>query len=214
MTTPQTLGWKPSYDDRSRNYPLRAVLPSVTPVSKTWSCNYWLNQQNEGACVGFAWAHELGASPKPQQVDEPTARSIYLRAQQVDEWPGENYSGTSVLAGAKTCLEMNRLKTYRWGFSLNDLVLALSYRGPVVLGINWYESMFSPDPTTGIVQVSGDIAGGHAILARGVAVSRKYIRLRNSWGQDWGKGGDCLVKWSDMERLIGEGAEMCMATDA
>jgi hypothetical protein len=61
-----------------------------------------LDQGKEGACVGFAWSHELAAYPVRVEVDDEFARSkIYAEAQKIDEWPGEAYHGTSVLAGAK-----------------------------------------------------------------------------------------------------------------
>src|SRR5436189_70085 len=73
---------------------------------------------------------------------------------------------------------------YRWAFSLDDVLHAVSQVGPVVIGCNWYEGMMEPD-STGIVHPTGDVVGGHCVLVRGVAVKREWVRFRNSWG-DWG----------------------------
>ena len=157
------------FDARSRAYPIRAVVGEKTPRSYTWACDAYNDQGTEGACVGFAWSHELAARPVVGWTSEADALSIYRRARQLDGWPGEDYDGTSVLAGAKAAKERGRLVSYRWGFSLDDLILAVGYTGPAVLGVNWYEGMFDTD-SSGYVRATGSVAGGHAILCRGVSV--------------------------------------------
>jgi len=174
-----------------------------------------LNQGVEGACVGHGWGNDLACYPVPVPgVNNAFARDrIYKPAQYIDEWPGEDYDGTSVLAGAKVVKnQLGLINGYSWCFSLNDVLLALGYRGPVVLGVNWYENMFDTD-SNGFIHVSGDAAGGHCILARGVNIKNKTVLLRNSWGPDWGiNGGDCLMAWSDLERLLSEDGEGCVPT--
>jgi hypothetical protein len=54
-----------SFDERSRNFPaVRSTDPLATfPLrSFSWSCNAWLDQGQQGSCVGHAWAHELSFS--------------------------------------------------------------------------------------------------------------------------------------------------------
>ncbi len=103
------------------------------------------------------------------------ALAIYKRAQQLDIWPGENYSGTSVLGGAKAVKELKNnvgesyISEYRWAFGIEDLIRALAYQGPVVLGLNWYAGMFNSD-TAGWLRVTGALVGGHCLLALGVIV--------------------------------------------
>ena len=142
--------------------------------------------------------------PNPDQY----AFNLYRYCQTVDEWPGEAYSGTSVLAGAKVLQARGYLKEYRWAFGLDDLVLAVGYRGPAVLGIPWYESMYSAP--NGRVAVSGRQVGGHCILARGVNVREQWVLLRNSWGTRWGVGGDARISFDDLDRLLKEGGEACI----
>jgi Papain family cysteine protease len=197
------------FDERSRAYPIRALVPK-TLRSYTWSVGAFLDQGQEGACVGFAWAHELAARPKINPVSEDLARNrIYKRAQTIDEWPGEQYEGTSVIAGAKIVQkELAGMLEYRWGFGLQDLRLGVGHEGPAVLGVNWYEGMFNTLPD-GFVQVAGGVAGGHAILCYSVNNKEKYFRLHNSWGPDWGQKGTCKVRFQDMERLLDEQGEAC-----
>lgn len=198
------------FDEKSRAFPIRTLLPAKTPRSYTWRGYRVLDQGREGACVGFGWAHELLARPVViQGVTEQTALDIYHRAQQLDEYPGENYSGTSVLAGAKTVSEKHYLDEFRWGFSLNDLILTLGYHGPVVLGLNWYTGMMNTD-ADGRIHVTGQIEGGHCVLADSVRVAARTISGPNSWGYDWGLSGRWTISFDDMERLLGEQGEQCI----
>lgn len=199
------------FDERSRNFPIRQLIDAAAqPRSYTWSCSILLDQGQEGACAGFSVTHEAAARPVTvKNLTETDARQIYKRAQQLDEWPGENYEGTSVLAAIKSAKERGWYGEYRWAFGINDLILALGYKGPAVLGINWYEGMLDPD-NSGHIHATGELVGGHAILANGVNVAKKYVRLHNSWGPSWGLNGECLISIADLDRLLHEEGEACI----
>jgi hypothetical protein len=210
----------PQFDERSRDYPIRALVPEEKPLrSRGWSCPIWLDQGQEGACVGFSWSHELAATPvKVEGVDDEFARGIYKDAQKVDEWPGEDYSGTSVLAGAKTVSTRGYMGEYRWAFGVDDALRALGYQGPVVVGIPWYASMFEPRPS-GLLEVTPGGGGGHAILVRGVSLKSNLpgeegpmpvVRLRNSWGKSWGVNGDCYIRVEDFDALLQAEGDCCV----
>lgn len=199
----------PHFDERSRNYPVRALVGATKPVAKVWPCTTWLNQGQEGACVGYSWAHELAAEPHPVKVRDQTAKTLYRAAQKLDEFPGEDYEGSSVLGGAKAVKGYALLTEYRWAFGLNDLVLAVGYQGPAVLGVNWYSRMFDTD-SHGFVKVGGTLAGGHAILCLGVLPKDEYFVLHNSWGREWGQNGEARISFKDMNRLLREQGEACL----
>lgn len=200
------------FDEASKQWPIRTLLDTEYPRSYTWRCLQCLDQGHEGACVGFGWTHEALAYPKsiPNLTNEH-ARAFYKRAQQLDNWPGEEpqYSGTSVLAGAKTALELGYIKEYRWAFGLNDLLVAVSRHGPAVLGVNWYEGMYDTD-SKGMLHVTGEQVGGHCILAVGVSIKYKTVTLHNSWGPEWGVNGKAKLSWDDMARLLAEDGEACI----
>jgi C1A family cysteine protease len=67
---------------------------------------------------------------------------------------------------------------------------------PVIIGITVYES-FESDPVTatGIVPMPGNenIVGGHCMLCWGYGQKSGYFSVRNSWGADWGDGGNCYL---------------------
>jgi hypothetical protein len=208
----------PQFDERSRNFPIREVLEQPVYRSFRWDVDVWLDQGWDGACVGFAWTHELIAIPVAvRNLNAKFAKeTVYWEAQKIDPWPGGSYpgadpfyEGTSVLAGVKVCQQLGYFGEYRWAFSLDDLRLTLGNYGPVVLGLNWYTGMFDPDPA-GFVLPTGRIEGGHAILATEVNEEEGWIRLHNSWGDRWGLRGDCKIAFASLDRLLREQGEACV----
>lgn len=199
------------FDERSKQYPIRVLLPVDKPRrSYTWRCGIVLDQGYEGACTGFSVTHEAAARPKVVTgLTNEIARKVYKRAQQIDEWPGEDYEGSSVLAAMKAGKEMGWYSEYRWAFSEVDLALAVGYKGPAVLGINWYEGMCYPDKD-GIIRPTGELLGGHAILCNGYNVKKGMYRLHNSWGWDWGINGACFISKEDLAMLLSEQGEACI----
>lgn len=201
------------FDEASREFSIRKRLVPDAPLrSFIWDASVWLDQGQEGACVGFSFGGKLSADPIDfPNITDDSAREIYNKAKTLDSIPGEDYSGTSVLAGAKAVKKLypEIAKGYRWAFSLEDVIRTLGYVGPVVLGINWYQGMFEPN-REGIIYTDGPIMGGHAIMARGVDVDNKLIRLRNSWGKNWGVQGDCFISFDSLDMLLRERGEACI----
>ena len=200
------------FDERSRDYPIRTLDGlGIKPFrSYTWDCPAWLDQGREGACVGFSTTHKLLARHRMIKAgDAGTAMALYNRAKVLDEWAGEAYDGTSILAGMKAAQEAGFIKAYRWAFSLDEALLAIGYNGGGVLGCNWYEGMFEPDEQ-GFIHPTGRVAGGHAIFVRGINLKKQYVILRNSWGRNWGKDGDCYLSISDFARLLKEDGEFAI----
>lgn len=220
-STDPRLGRLVQFDERSRNYPLRTMLTDEMPVrSMTWRCDPRLDQGSEGACVGFAWSHELAAYPVVVDTDDAFARSVYRAAQKLDPWPGEDYEGTSVLAGAKAVQDLGHMDEYRWAFGIDDVLRAIGYHGPVVVGVQWQAGMREPRPS-GLLEVdqSGGFVGGHAILLRGLTLKSRLpgeprgvpvVRFRNSWGADWGSNGDCFMHVENLAWLLDQQGECCI----
>lgn len=236
------LGRIANLDDRNRNYPVRAILGAndTMPRAKRWYSKIRLDQGikldvpnwNPSACTGMSRTYDLAASPNPLRLpgvgksrvgaymDEKFAFSLYKLAQTLDEWPGELYEGSSVLGALKAAQAMGFVGEYRWAFGIDDVVLALSYVGPVVVGTDWLNSMFDPKPS-GLMEVDANsgVAGGHAYMWDQVILSKatmqnylgkgEHIREQDillageqSWGESWGRKGRYLVWASDMEALL------------
>lgn len=225
MDNIRKLDWKGRYDPRSKNYRAVAGIEDKPLRSRHWHCDVFLDQGREGACVGFGWSDELAATPKVVAVDNDFALALYHRAQQLDEYPGEDYSGTSVLAGAKAVMEHVNSKgqqligEYRWCFGAEDALRAVGYHGPVVLGITWYDNMYTPDMNN-YIHASGNVVGGHCILMVGCTLVVKdaslpatmdninrdasFVVLHNSWGQDWGIDSEAKLSVTDLFALLDE----------
>jgi hypothetical protein len=201
----------PEFDPKSLAFPIRTLVANKTRRSYTWSVPVMLDQGNEGACVGFGWAHELAARPAPvPNITNQTGFTIYHRAQQLDEWAGEDYEGSSVLGGAKAVTEMGYIHEYRWALgpgaeaAENDLALAVGYKGPAVMGTYWYNDMFNPD-ADGYLRPTGGIAGGHCYLVHGYNLKRGY-KVWNSWGT----GFYGYITPADMITLLANDGEACI----
>lgn len=211
------LGRLPSFDDRSRKYGISPLLDEagLTEMrSWYWHVPYTLDQGNTSACVGFSWTHEGMAGPvRVPNLDNAYGQSVYEDAKKADEWEGEDYEGTSVLAGAKVMQERGFFMEYRWAFNTDEALRALAYHGPLVIGINWRESMFDPDDAY-YLDTSGDVAGGHAILIWGVQLDSKknpdYVLAHNSWGPYWGRYGNVKIRVEDFDGLLQDDGEACI----
>lgn len=215
ITSDPRLGRRYQEDSRNKNFPICAMLPRKAyevPRNKIWRCQQYLNQGIEGSCVGHGFAHELIARPFPiQKITHASAVRIYKEAQKLDDWPGESYEGTSVLAGVKALQQLypGTIESYRWAFDINDIVATLGYHGPIVIGVNWYQGFYSPD-VDGIIHATGDVVGGHCLLMRGVDVKKSLFLLHNSWGHHWGKSGTCFISFDDLQTLIGDRGDFCI----
>lgn len=216
------LGFIEHKDPRSRDYGVRPLLLKKAPavkVERVWNMlpQFPLDQGQEGACVGFGWCAELAAEPVRYNTTNPYAFAYYENAQQIDRREGRHYeSGATLLAGAKLAKELGMVGQYRWAFGLEEVVSTLVSMGPVVLGVRWYESMYETDDNYG-VQIHGDVVGGHCILANGYYPNHplhgECIQWINSWGPEYGRDGVGFLKLADLDRLLDEQGEACIATD-
>jgi hypothetical protein len=211
-------------DERDQDFTIRAFAAARPPEERLlhrywWDGGAWWDQGNKPWCVAGAWLHWMEDGPitheprdRPGFIYRP--RDIYRRAQEIDEFPGNNYDGTSVRAGAKVLSELGVISDYHWAWTLEDAIEALLYHGPVVVGTKWYGRMF--DPRDGFINIDdliGSPVGGHAYLLNGVNVRTKTLRIKNSWGHAWGRNGRATITWEAMTELIHQDGEVCLAIE-
>ena len=208
------LGRLPAPDIRDRGFPMRRLIaPRVVAKTKFYTSGPVLDQGATSTCVGHAWRQWLTSSPV-RTKNGPDPFTIYREAQKVDEWPGEDYEGTSVRAGVKYLQTSGHISTYVWAFDADTVrnYILSSAGSSVVLGPNWYGSMFTPDQY-GYLNISGAVAGGHAYTLIGYSNLRESFRVVNSWGRGWGEDGRAWIRFADVDRLIKEDGEAAAATE-
>jgi hypothetical protein len=219
-------------DERSRDYPVSLVVPAdIKP--RTFACPRTFDQDGRGTCVPHGGTHDLVAYPAASTVpgtkaDWASARrwieAWMVECQRADPWPGEYpaYDGTSVLAVGQTGKTRGYWSEYRWAFSVEDMLRALSAVGPIIVGTAWLQGMFTPRPS-GLLEITGSNAGGHCYLIRGwrstppPGETRKgpYFRCRQSWYRGWSKvkdadgslNGDFFVACEDYEQYLLPGGD-------
>lgn len=177
------LGRLIEFDERSRDYPVAAVLErrgldtsdSARIRSYRWRVQDWYDQRSEGACVLFAEGHAAAARPREQRgFTFDQLIGYYHRAQDIDEWASTHQGGeggTSVLAGAKVMTAEGHYVGYDWVLGRDEglriALVTLAYLRPLVMGTWWKSSMWDTDGD-GKLDVTGHNVGGHAWLTYGL----------------------------------------------
>lgn len=210
------------FDAKSAEYPAKGVLFAAdAPLGSQWwwrpgpfdqgnssSCT---SQSASGAIVTVPTRFARKAAVRDVVLKEDYRLGFYTDIQRHDEWEGEEptYQGSSVLAAAKTAKLRGLIDEYRWGFGLQEVLQILSNHGAVVLGTNWYSSMFDPVGSRARLDIT-DVAtneGGHAYEIHGINVRRKVVAGTNSWGTGWGNKGRFEMAWETLDRLLHEDGE-------
>ncbi len=204
-------------DERDKQYPMSAVVPAFSDRTyRYWNdTQWWGDQGRKPWCVAYAWLHWAEDGPVTHQEIAPPLASpkyVYDRSQQIDQWPGENYNGTSVRAGAKSLQELGIILGYTWANNVHEIVRALLETGPVVIGSRWYSGMSSPDINF-VMNPTGSVLGGHAYVLNGVNKNKKLFRMKNSWGRGWGDNGRAWISFNTVNTLLMYGGEACLATE-
>lgn len=198
--------------------PLQSILLEHGPILDQGTTPP-LTVREASGCVGFAVtaaANALDASTRSvgdrlepaSFLDAEDARVAYRIAQERDEVAGEDYPGTSVLAGMKAGQALGYWDTYLWALrGPRDVAQALlQWRAPVVIGIPWDSQLEAPDPA-GIIRPGGRPAGGHALAVIGIRMavggsSGPYFVVQQSRGTSEGAGGLVYLHHRDLANLL------------
>lgn len=208
--TDPRLGRQIVHDPRSRNFPFRAEPAPRRDISLRVYGPRPLPNQEIGCCVGVDAAMKCdvkGNRVRHVVLDMDDAVKIYSRATQIDPWPGAyppQDTGSSGLAAAKACVEFGLTERYEWIFDgVTGILSALAAGHPVGCGTYWKDTMFRPDPHTGLVDISGRVAGGHQWTV--IGYRKKFDAFVGAcwWGR-WGLngGGHFLIRRQDLAELL------------
>lgn len=215
------LMYTPSLVEVPTHIPLGDYLEHQVPV---------LDQGAEGACTGYGLAtvanyllRRRRVEPDPEGV---SARMFYRLARRYDEWPGEDYSGSSARGAMKgwhkhgVCSEAawisrpKRLDTS----GLNPARSADAQHRPLgaYFRVNHKDliAMHSALAEVGVLYATGSVHKGWDVVDEtGVIVQDKEITgghafaivaydehgfwIQNSWGTRWGRNGFGRISYDD-----------------
>lgn len=187
-----------------------------------------LDQGREGACTGFGLAtvanYLLRARGKDPTADEVSAWMLYAMAKRYDEWPGEDYEGSSARGAMKGWFKHGLCAYELWKARDPDPLIedkrsadALARPLGAYFRVNHKDlvSMHAAISETGILFATAKVhegwqrvttgdeeieyregwIGGHAFAL--VGYNRRGFWIQNSWGPKWGKGGIANLSYSD-----------------
>lgn len=185
-----------------------------------------LDQGREGACTGFGLAtvvHYLQHARK--RVPDLQAISpfmLYDMARRYDEWPGENYEGSSCRGAMKGWHKHGVCDLELWPASDNSALSEQrandAARRPLgaYFRVNHFDlvAMHAAITEVGVLYVSSNVhsgwggvgkdgkiklvddnIGGHAFAL--VAYDERGFWLQNSWGELWGQEGFAHISYED-----------------
>lgn len=190
-----------------------------------------LDQGQEGACTGYALAavvHFLlgrrSIEPDRQQV---SPRMLYEMARRYDEWPGENYDGSSARGAMKGWHKHGVCADDDWPsrptkkekvVGMSEARVAAARRRPLgaYFRVNHLDlvAMHSAIAEVGILYATASVHDGWNKVGRDgvirregsllgghafaiVAYDEEGFWLQNSWGRDWGGRGFARISYDD-----------------
>ena len=195
------LGRREEWDPRNEEHLLRPrTLSRLTIVrgNRFWPLfRYPLNQGPTGTCVTHAAVHRLLGSPVVRTVKHvPDPFDLYRTTVLYDGWADNDreatlpnadlQAGTSGVAVMRALKDMGLISAYEWSQQVDDLIDALCALGPVMIGVNWYSSMFDTD-AKGFLHIDPNavLVGGHEICLNGWNETGGYAWGLQSWGNEW-----------------------------
>jgi len=189
-----------------------------------------LDQGKEGACTGFGLAtvaNYLLSRRKVVPDSAPvSARMLYEMARRYDEWPGEDYSGSSARGAMKGWHKHGVCQEDDWPYDLGpkdakgltQARTADAMRRPLgaYLRVNHQDlvAMHSALAEVGVLFASATVHQGWSNVSRKgvipypaplsgghafaiVAYDSEGFWIQNSWSSDWGMGGFARISYDD-----------------
>ena len=189
-----------------------------------------LDQGHEGACTGFGLATVANYLLVRRRIvsdrNPVSPRMFYELARRYDEWPGENYEGSSARGAMKgwhrhgVCAEEDyprKLEPGQFG-GLNEARTSAALKRPLgaYFRVNHHDlvAMHTALAEVGVLYATATVhAGWSNVGADGiveqsdeilgghafaiVAYDGEGFWIQNSWGPTWGRGGMCRVSYDD-----------------
>lgn len=212
------------YDNRDYKFKIATTIQLPNMVNNLEFITPIKDQGHCGSCVAFAVtkAVEMLYWQKTLKRNNLSERWAYEKAKTLDEWPGENYEGTSVRAGLKAAYKLGipperfwkynpnrkgkpkpkaakaaenfKIKKYERIKGILPTKIAIFQRGFVVASAMVHEGWYKAKRHIPYKPKYGFL-GGHAFLI--VGYNKHGFIVVNSWGKKWGKKGHSILKYND-----------------
>lgn len=184
-----------------------------------------LDQKSEGACTGFGLAAVINLLKARKGKDlRVSPRMLYEMAKRFDEWPGEEYSGSSCRGAIrgwhnmgvcpeenwpykvrdKSKLTIKRAKAarsntigayYRLRHNIVDFHAALNEVEALYVSATVHSGWWKSSIKNGEIPFREENIGGHAFAI--VGYNDRGFWVQNSWDLDWGLNGVALWTYED-----------------
>lgn len=209
------LGRHIDHDPRSRVFAVSTLTPLVNVRHQ--SIGLPLDQGEVGSCTANALVGDLNTKPNVPAHGpwtEKGALRLYGRetANEGRPYP-PNDPGGSGLAVCKAAVQLGMISSYQHAFNLQAALSAL-VSGPIITGVNWYDSFDTPNtgPKGYGSQVSiapgARVRGGHEFMADELDVDNKLVGFTNSWGLGYGIQGRFYMTWDTWGSLLSQGGDV------
>jgi hypothetical protein len=228
----QHLGRHVEHDPRSLRY-AHGVLPASAIRSVSWTRRIPILDQGQlGSCTGNAATGVLGTDSAGRTatttvtitaagaaashglftagvhaLDEAFAVALYSLATILDGVSGTyppSDTGSTGVGVAKALRALGLASSYTHAFTVGALNSALQ-AGPVLIGINWYNSMFDPRSDGQIVvDTTSGLAGGHELELSGYDAATGEYEVDNSWASSWGVSGCGYFTTASLTTLLSQ----------
>lgn len=232
-TVPRTLDARPdTLDFRDLMYvPTLVEVPTHVPLKEYWKYKVQvLDQGQEGACTGFGLATVANYLLLRRRVEpDPTPvspRMFYENARRYDEWPGEDYSGSSARGAMKGWHKHGVCAEKDWPYALTkkdktgltDERTSAARRRPLgaYFRVNHKDliAMHSAIAEVGVLYATAAVHDGWQSVGTDGVISQSDAMIgghafaivaydaggfwiQNSWGPTWGRRGLCHISYDD-----------------
>jgi hypothetical protein len=194
-------------------YGLRSITREEAPERTVpWGIGQFRNQGDYPKCVAFTIREWLDAEPNlDPDHDSPDTDTLYALAQRFDGIPGP-HDGSNSNGAMKGLQTLGLVDSYHWAQAVDEAIHYLRTTGPLCVGSNWRQGMFTPD-SNGFIQAVGPVEGGHEYLCYWFDTAEDAFWCQQSWGVEWNPAfpGRFKIKRADVDKLWGEGMDFCAA---
>lgn len=182
----------------------------------------------EGTTVGFALAYALQSEILDERKEQVTIspRGIYVLAKKYDEFPGEDYEGTSIKGGLIALREIGAYLEEDWpydrklkplagrkpAYRISDYadfrgvenVLNALREGKVVVAQIRVTDDFDRTDVHGHVTVKlpARATGSKAICIVGYDATSAEFTFASDWGTNWGRKGFGIIRDTDLAKIL------------